>query len=131
MSQPDLDENEKKRRKEQIVAWREKRRVSTVFMLVASLFEIIETLLIIVGLFLISSVFFLKILDSQKPAVQLAYEISIVVVFVAGIVIGFLVYKKVIGWVIQKFGWKDKLSDDVIMHYVKKSKEETESELKR
>ena len=131
MDQQDLDEAEKKRRKEQIVAWREKRRISTLFMLGASFFEIVETILIILGLFLLSSLVFLKILDSTNPTVQLIYEISIVVVFIAGMVLGFIVYKKIIRWVIVKFGWEERLSDDVLKHYIKKSKQEIEEELKQ
>ena len=91
MDQPDLDEESKKARKAQVVAWREKKRFSTIFMLLASLFEIAESILVILVLFLLSSIFFLKILDQSNPTVQFAFEISTLFVFVGGIVIGFII----------------------------------------
>jgi len=131
MENTDFDEAEKKRRKDQAVAWREKRRKSTIFMLVASLFEIIESIIIILILFLLTSLFFLKILNPENTTVQLIYQGMIIVDFIGGIVIGFFVYKRVLGWVIRKFNLIDVLSDDVVNHYVKKTKEEKEEALKK
>ena len=131
MDQPDLDEESKKARKAQVVAWREKKRFSTIFMLLASLFEIAESILVILVLFLLSSIFFLKILDQSNPTVQFAIEISTLFVFVGGIVIGFIIYKKTVSWFIRKMKWESKLSDEVLYHYQKKNKKEIEEELKK
>ena len=41
-----------------------------------------------------------------------------------GLVIGFIIYKKAMGWAINKFNLKDKLLDDVTSHYIKKDENE-------
>lgn len=127
----DYDEAEQKRRREETIAWREQRRKSTLFMLAASVFEIIETIIIIFVLFIISSLLCFKVFNPENSVVQIAFQASLVVIFLGGIVLGFLVYKKVISLVIRKFKLEDILSKDVVSHYVKKSKDEQTEELKK
>lgn len=133
MDYTDLDEAEKKRKKEQVVAWREKKRKSTLFMLAASLFEIVETILIIIILFTITSFIFFKLLNAENnETVQMIYQIFLILgVFIGGVILGFIVYKNVIRWIITKFKLEGVLADDIISHYIKKSEEERNKELKR
>ena len=50
--------------------------------------------------------------------------IIIIVFSLGGLVIGFIIYKKAMGWAINKFNLKDKLLDDVTSHYIKKDENE-------
>ena len=44
---------------------------------------------------------------------------------------GFFVYKRTLGWVIEKFKLEDKLNKEILDHYKKKTKEEKEEEMKK
>ena len=95
----DLDEESYKKRKQEQVAYREKKRRS--------------------------------IFNPESPTIQIIFQISTIVIFIGSLVLGFLLYKKLIRWVIVKFNLKEKLMDDVIIHYIKPSKDEMEAELRR
>lgn len=133
MDYTELDEAEQKRKKEQTIAWRETKRKSTLFMLAASFFEIVETIFIIIILFTLTSLFFFKVLNAENnETVQIIYQIFLIVgVFIGGVILGFIVYKKVIRWVIIKFKLEDVLSEEIIYHYIKGSKDKRTEELKR
>ncbi len=127
----DLDEESYKKRKQEQVAYREKKRLSTIFMFIATVFEILETLLIMLVLFILDAFILLKIFNPESPTIQIIFQISTIVIFIGSLVLGFLLYKKLIRWVIVKFNLKEKLMDDVIIHYIKPSKDEMEAELRR
>lgn len=127
----DLDEESYKKRKLEQVEYRNKKRYSSIFMFAATIFEILETMAIMLVLFIITAFILLKLFNPENAAVQIAFQISTVVIFIGGLVLGFLIYKKVIQWAIKKFHLEDKLLDDVKSHYIKPSKEEREAELKR
>lgn len=121
MDTPDLDEEEKARKKAEIVAYREKKRKSAMFMFAATVFEIIETLVIMVAAFLIVSFILLRVCNPDSPTVQLVFQVMTVVIFLGSIVGGFLIYKKVMRWVIGKYNLDKVLSDEILYHYYKKS----------
>lgn len=131
MSTPDLDEEEKQNRKKMMVEWRNKKRFSNIFMFVASIFEIVETLILMLVAFILVSFVLIKICNPDSMAVQIIYQGLSVVIFVGGLIGGFFIYKAVIRWVITKFDLKDKLTDEILFHYVKKSDEEAKEELKK
>jgi len=131
MDTPDWEEQEKLRRRKETVEYRTKKTRSTIFMVCASVFEILETLLIMIALFLLVSFVLFKLFDPNLKAVQIAFEVLSIVVFLGSMIGGFFVYKAVMKLVITKFNLKEKLSDDVISHYIKPEKNETEEQLKR
>lgn len=119
MDYDNLDEETiQKRRKEQIEA-RTKKHFSTMFTLVATVFEIIETVIIMFALFFLAAFIMFKVLGITSERGQSVFAILIVVIFFAGLVIGFLVFKKAIRFVIKKRHLKDKLADDILIHYFK------------
>lgn len=124
MNREDMDEFAYEKRKKDVVEYRVKKRNSTIFMCFASLFEVVETLIIIMLLF--TFVFFLlfKVFNiQQNPQLQqMLLPALLFLIFVGGMILGFIIYKKVIRWVIKKFNMEDKLSEDVLYHY--RSKEE-------
>ncbi len=127
----DLDEESYKKRKLEQVEYRNKKRFSSIFMLVATAFEIVETIVLMLILFILMAFILLKLFNPDNPAVQIAFQISTVVIFIGGLVLGFLIYKKTIHWVIKKFNLEEKLLEDVTSHYIKPTKDEMEAELKR
>ncbi|MBR1638545.1 MAG: hypothetical protein IJ688_04075 [Treponema sp.] len=127
----DLDEETRAQRKKEQIEYRNRKKTSTIFMLAASAFEIIETLVIIIALFVLMSFLVFKVLDANQPWVQLLFQISLIVIFIGGIVLGFFIYKKVMKWAIKKFKLEDILLDDVKRHYIKPTEDEIEMELKR
>ncbi|MCR4580546.1 MAG: hypothetical protein K5681_09405 [Treponema sp.] len=127
----DLDEEAKAKRKKEQVEYRNKKRTSNIFMLAATAFEILETLLLIILMFLIVAVILFKCFDPESQGVQIAFQVSTVVIFIGGMILGFLIYKKAVQWAIKKFHLEDILLDDVKRHYIKPTKDEMEEELKR
>lgn len=127
----EFDEEEKARRRKDQIEYRNKKRTSNIFMFFATIFEIIETFLV-VGILLILSMFILsKIFAPQSEAFSNALGIVMIVMFFAGLVVGFMIYRRIITWVIKKWKLEDKLLDDVLVHYIKKTEDEMEEELKR
>lgn len=120
MDNQDLEDEEKQRRKNEAVAYRNKKHTSTIFTIFATVFLIVVTFLVIAALFLLVSLFFIKVLNLNSEVVGNVFSIAIIVVFIAGMVIGFIIYKKSLRAIIKKFNLKDKLLDEIMMHYLTK-----------
>lgn len=126
MNYDNLDEEEKARHKKKQVEYRNKKRFSSLFMLGATVFEIIETFLIILFLLLVAIVIASRILDMNSTVFSNVLAIIVIVFSLGGLIIGFLIYKKVMRWAINKFNLKDKLLEEVTSHYIKPEKKENE-----
>ena len=127
----DLDEKVKEQRKKDAVDYRTKKKNSNLFLFCGSIFEVVETILIIMVLFIVFSFLMFRVFNATGDIGQKIFSIMTIVIFVGGLVLGFIVYKKVLGWVIEKFNLEDKLSKEVLDHYKKKTKEEKEEEMKK
>ena len=127
----DLDEKVKEQRKKDAVDYRTKKKNSNLFLFCGSIFEVVETILIIMVLFIIFSFLMFRVFNATGDIGQKIFSIMTIVIFVGGLVLGFIVYKKVLGWVIEKFNLEDKLSKEVLDHYKKRTKEEKEAELRK
>lgn len=129
MDYQELDEAEKERRKKEAVEFRNRKRNSNLFLFLGSLFEIIVSLIIILGLFL----FFLAVLSRILPAniFEKVYPITTLISFFGGLFLGFMVYRKLAQFIIEKYNLKDKITDEVYKHYAKLSKEEMEAMKRR
>ena len=101
MDMPDWEEEEKARRKKEIVEYRTKKTRSTIFMLCASVFEIAETLILMLGLFLLMSFILFRLCDESQQAVQIAFQILSIVVFIGSMILGFIIYKLTIRAIAQ------------------------------
>ena len=100
-------------------------------MICATLFEIAETFIIIIALVVIALMIMTKTMTPGTVAFSNVLGAAMIILSLGGLVIGFIIYKKVIGWVIKKYNLEDKLLDEIKMHYVKNSKNEIEEELKK
>lgn len=124
MNMDNLDEEEKARHKQQQVEYRNKKRFSSIFLFIATIFEIIETFIIILLLIIGSVAITAKFVDVNSALFSNILGIIIIVFSLGGLIIGFIIYKKAMGWAINKFNLKDKLLDDVTSHYIKKNEDE-------
>ena len=98
----DLDEETRAKRKKQQVEFRTKKRASTRFMLFCSVFEIIETVLIMFIMFVLSALIVFKVFNATGPTGQLVFQILLVVIFIGGMILGFIIYKKICPLVYQE-----------------------------
>ena len=121
----ELDEEEKRRRKEQI-EYRNKKRNSNLFTFIATIFEIIETAAIVFFFIILSIIIIDKINVSEKLQ-SIISSVLLIASFFGGLVLGFFIFKKLMGFVIRKFKLEDKLLDSITVHYLK-SKEELKEE---
>ena len=124
MNMDNLNEKEKARHKQQQVEYRNKKRFSSIFLFIATIFEIIETFIIILLLIIGSIAITTRFVDVNSTLFSNILGIIIIVFSLGGLVIGFIIYKKAMGWAINKFNLKDKLLDDVTSHYIKKDENE-------
>ena len=124
MNMDNLNDEEKARHKQQQVEYRNKKRFSSIFLFIATIFEIIETLIIILLLIIGSIAITTRFVDVNSALFSNILGIIIIVFSLGGLVIGFIIYKKAMGWAINKFNLKDKLLDDVTSHYIKKDENE-------
>lgn len=124
MNTENLSEDEKEKRKQQQIEYRNKKRFSSVFLFIATIFEIIESFLIILVLIVGAIAFVTRFVDVSSALFSNILGIIIIVFSLGGLVIGFIIYKKAMGWAINKFNLKDKLLDDVTSHYIKSDEQE-------
>lgn len=124
MNMDNLNEEEKARHKQQQVEYRNKKHFSSIFLFIATIFEIIETFIIILLLIIGSIAITTRFVDVNSALFSNILGIIIIVFSLGGLVIGFIIYKKAMGWAINKFNLKDKLLDDVTSHYIKKDENE-------
>lgn len=122
----ELDQEEQEKRKKAQIEFRNKKKTSRMFIFLGSIFEIIETLFIIVVLFVSFAAIFSRILPDEIFAK--VYSIITIVIFFGGLFLGFLVYRKFMQVVIEKFNLRDKLTAEVLSHYDKKTIEEEKKE---
>lgn len=117
MNYEELDEAEKERRKKEAVEYRTVKSRSNLFLFCATVFGIVETVIIIFALFLAQAFVYFRVLKLTENGNMTVFSIILLVLFFVGIVTGHLLYVKVVRWVIKKWNLKDKLSKDLIDHY--------------
>ena len=133
MDKSELSEEEYNKRKQEVIARQKKQSFSNAFVLGASVFLIIETMIILVLLMIPLFAVFSHLIPkfNNSTSIGMVFAILQMVFFVGGIILGFMLFRKVINWVIRKYKLEDRLTDSVKAHYIKKSKAEKEMELKR
>ena len=130
----DMTEEEKAERLERQkkeLELRNKKRNSGLFLFFGSIFEIIESLAVIMLLFVVFSLLIFKVFSLPEAVARTLFQISTIVSFFGGIVLGFIIYKAVANFVIEKFNLTEKLSKEVLGHYSKRYREAQKEEMKR
>ncbi len=110
---------------------RAKKRNSRIFLLLGSLFEIVETLAVILLLFVFFSFLILRVFQLPEATARTIFQFSTIVSFIGGLFLGFMIYKTCANFVIEKFNLSDKLTNEVLGHYSKRFKKAEEEALKR
>jgi hypothetical protein len=131
MDMSELSEEEKQERIKKELEFRAKKRNSRIFLLAGSIFEIVETIALIIALFLLFIVLIIKVFHFKEQTAQTLYQISTVVSFIGGLILGFFIYRACANFVIEKFKLHDKLTDEVINHYSKRAREAQKEAMKR
>ncbi|MBQ1709540.1 MAG: DUF3754 domain-containing protein [Treponema sp.] len=129
----DLDEEARNKRKAEQIAYRNKKNFSSIFMVIATLAEIAITFILVIGLLIIGIFILSRICDIDSQAFSNSLGVLVIVISLVGLVVGFIIYKQLMRFVIKKFKLESKLSDEILFHYVKNYKEqkaEREKELK-
>lgn len=127
----DYDEESKAKRKKEQIEFRNKKRTSNLFMFFATIFEIIETLLLIILLYVGLVVLISKLFAPDSQVAGTIFQIGTIVIFIGGMILGFIIYKKVVVFAIKKMKLEDKLSEEVLSHYIRKTDDEIKEELKK
>ena len=110
---------------------RAKKRNSRIFLLLGSLFEIVETLAVILLLFVFFSFLILRVFQLPEATARTIFQFSTIVSFIGGLFLGFMIYKSCANFVIEKFNLTDKLSNEVLGHYSKRFKKAEEEARKK
>lgn len=118
MDYQEIEDEEKAKRKKAQVEFRTKKRYSLKFQILASIFEIIETVIIMFSLIILSAYLAFGVFHINQESTVLI-QIGVIFIFLLGMVLGFIVYKKVIRWYIRKFKKMNKLNDEILVHYFK------------
>ncbi len=129
MTEEEKIEREMRMKKE--IEMRNKKRNSRIFLVCGSIFEIVETLAVILLLFILFSVLIFRVFKLNEELAKTVYQFSTIVSFVGGLFGGFIIYKKCAQFVIEKFNLKDKLTNEVLGHYAKRDKNAEAEELKK
>ncbi len=131
MDMTQIDQEEKENRFKAELALREKKRNSRLFIFIGSIFEIVETLLVIVGLFVFFSFLIFKVFKLPEEAARMIFQVSTIISFVGGLFLGFVIYRTCANFVIEKFNLSDKLTGEVLSHYSKKVRMAEKEALKK
>ena len=131
MDMTEADNAEREELKKREIERRNKSRNSRLFLFFGSLFEIVETLLVILGLFILFSFLIFKVFNLPEEAAKTIYQYSTIVSFLGGLFLGFVIYKRCARFVIEKFHLEDKLSNEVLGHYAKRDKAAEKEAMKR
>ncbi len=129
MTEEEKQERLERQRKE--LELRAKKRNSRIFLLLGSIFEIVETLAVILLLFVFFSFLILRVFQLPEATARTIFQFSTIVSFIGGLFLGFMIYKTCANFVIEKFNLSDKLTNEVLGHYSKRFKKAEEEALRK
>ena len=131
MDMTDEEKAERLERQKKELELREKKRNSRLFLFFGSIFEIIETFVLIMLLFAFFFVLIFKLFKVPESAAGTIYQFSTIVSFIGGLFLGFVVYRACANFVIEKFNLSDKLTYEILGHYSKRYRKAEEEAMKK
>ena len=131
MDMTDEEKAERLERQKKELELRAKKRNSRLFLFIGSIFEIVETFVVITLLIVFFSFLILRVFKLPEAATTTIMQFSTVVSFIGGLFLGFMIYKNCANFVIEKFNLTDKLSDEILGHYSKRYRKAQEEVLKK
>lgn len=131
MDMTDAEKEERLARQKKELELKEKRRNSRLFLFFGSVFEIVETLAVILLLFVFFSFLIFRVFKLPEEAAKTIFQLCTIVSFIGGLFLGFVIYKTFANFIIEKFNLIDKLSNEVLGHYSKRVKNAEKEALKK
>ena len=131
MDMTDEEKAERLERQKKELELRAKKRNSRLFLFFGSIFEIIETFILIMLLFAFFFVLIFKLFKVPESAAGTIYQFSTIVSFIGGLFLGFVVYRACANFVIEKFNLSDKLTNEILGHYSKRYRKAEEEAMKK
>ena len=111
-----FDEKEKERRKQEQIAYRNRKNTTNLFLIVGTIVEVIITFTIVMALVLLTVLIIQKInLDDTVKAN--IFQFAAIADLIGGIILGLNIYKALGRWVIKKWNLQDKLREDTLIHF--------------
>ena len=129
MTEEEKQERELRMKKE--LEMRAKKRNSRIFLFFGTIFEIAETLALILLLLVFFSFLIFKVFKLEESAARTISQFSAIVSFLGGLFGGFIIYKYCANFVIEKFKMYDKLTNEVLGHYSKRYRKAEEEARKK
>jgi len=112
----EFDEKEKERRKQEQIAYRNRKNTTNLFLIVGTIVEVIITFTIVMALVLLTVLIIQKInLDDTVKAN--IFQFAAIADLIGGIILGLNIYKALGRWVIKKWNLQDKLREDTLIHF--------------
>lgn len=131
MDMTEEEKQERLERQQKELERRTKARNSRLFLFLGSIFEIIETLAVILLLFVFFSLLIFRVFQLPEATARTVFQFSTIVSFLGGLFLGFMIYKTCANFVIEKFNLTDKLSNEVLGHYSKRFRKAEEEAKKK
>ena len=131
MDMTDEEKAERLERQKKELELRAKKRNSRLFVFFGSIFEIVETLGVIVLLWIFFSFLIFRAFNLPETIAPTVFQFSTIVSFIGGLFLGFMIYKACANFVIEKFKLTDKLSNEVLGHYSKRYRNAQKEALKK
>ena len=119
MDMTDEEKEERLARQKRELELKAKKRNSRLFLFFGSIFEIAETLAVILLLFLFFSLMIFRVFNLPETTARTVFQFCTIVSFLGGLFLGFIIYKTCANFVIEKFKLNDKLTNEVLGHYSK------------
>ena len=110
----EFDEKERERRKNDEIDYRNKQKISNLFLFIGTVCEIIISFLFVIIFFILSVLITTIIPESAQSIV---YNILLILSFVGGIALGFFVYRALGRLIIEKSNLKTKLREDILNQF--------------
>lgn len=112
----EFDEKEKERRKQEQIAYRNKKNTTNLFLVFGTIIEIIITFTIVMALVLLTVLIIQKVNldDTVKGNI---FQFTAIADLIIGIILGLNIYKALGRWVIKKWKLQDKLREDTLIHF--------------
>ena len=131
MDMTDEEKAERLERQKKELELRAKKRNSRLFVFFGSIFEIVETLGVIVLLWIFFSFLIFRAFNLPETIAPTVFQFSTIVSFIGGLFLGFMIYKACANFVIEKFKLTDKLSNEVLGHYSKRYRNAQKEAMKK
>ena len=131
MEMTDEEREERLERQKKELELRAKKRNSRIFLLLGSIFEIAETLAVILLLFIFFSFLIFRVFQLPEATARTVFQFCTIVSFLGGLFLGFMIYKTAANFIIEKFNLTDKLTNEILGHYSKRFKNAEKEAKKR